>query len=276
VSEYRALRASVLRLAFDAWAPEIVPQDDVVRFNEAIDQALAESVSFYSTQVDRSRNLLLGMLGHDMRSPLQAIRMTAVHLAALNAGAEVSDAAARLIRSGSRMQSLLDGLVDFNRTQLGLGIKVNRRSGDLAQYCAGEIEELRAAFPSKVFELVVRGDCRGVWDGERIEQMLGNLIVNAVKYGAPEATVRVTLVGGERDVTIEVANQGVPDDPGELASLFEPLRRGGATATARSENASLGLGLFIAREVAAAHGGSIEARCEAAETIFSVRLRKSP
>ena len=121
VSEYRALRASVLRLAFDAWAPVEAPVDDLIRFNEAIDQALAESVSFFSAHVERSRNLLLGMLGHDMRSPLQAIRMTASFLEALNAGSQVTDAAARLIRSGARMQSLLDGLVDFNRTQLGLG-----------------------------------------------------------------------------------------------------------------------------------------------------------
>jgi len=271
VSEYRALRASVLRLAFDAGAPGHVPMDDVVRFNEAIDQALAESVSFYSTQVERSRNLLLGMLGHDMRSPLQAIRMTASHLAALNAGTAVTDAAARLIRSGARMQSLLDGLVDFNRTQLGLGINVDRRPGDLVEYCESELEQLRAVYPFTVFELTVQGDASGLWDGERIAQMMGNLIVNAVKYGAPDASIRIAVAGGERDVKIDVVNQGVPDDP-ELSTLFEPLRRGGAMGS--SDTASLGLGLFIAREVARAHGGSIDARCEASETVFSVCLPK--
>ena len=80
--------------------------DDVIRFNEAIDQALAESVSFFSAQVDQARNLLLGMLGHDMRSPLQTIQMTASYLAALNAGAKVSEAASRLINSGTRMKAL--------------------------------------------------------------------------------------------------------------------------------------------------------------------------
>ncbi len=274
VSEYRALRASVLRLAFDTRAPDTLPMDDVVRFNEAIDQALAESVSFYSAQVERSRNLLLGMLGHDMRNPLQAIRMTASYLAALNAGAEVSDAAARLVSSGARMQSLLDQLVDFNRTQLGLGINVNRRPGDLAEHCASELQELRAAYPSTAFELIVQGDCRGLWDGERIDQMVANLVVNAVKYGTRDAPIRITVVGDEHDVRIDVVNQGVPDDPEELSALFEPLRRGGARGS--SESASLGLGLFIAREVARAHGGSIDVRCEASETVFSVRLPKSP
>ena len=98
--------------------------DDVIRFNEAIDQALAESISFFSVQVDQARNLLLGMLGHDMRSPLQTIQMTALYLANLNAGDKVSGAASRLIRSGARMQALLGDMLDFNRTNLGLGINI--------------------------------------------------------------------------------------------------------------------------------------------------------
>lgn len=171
------------------------------------------------------------------------------------------------------MQSLLDGLVDFNRTQLGLGIHVNRRPGDLARHCADELEEVRAVYPSRVFELNVQGDCRGMWDGERIEQLVGNLVINAVKYGDQEAPIRITVVGGERDVTIEVTNRGIPDEPGELSTLFEPMQRGQGADD--SESASLGLGLFIAREVARAHGGSVDVRCEAAETVFSVHLAKS-
>ena len=100
-SEYRALRASVLRLWTEACQPDDINLEDVIRFNEAIDQALAESIEFFSEQVERARNLLLGMLGHDMRNPLNTIQMTASYLAALNAGAEVSEAAFRLIRSGA-------------------------------------------------------------------------------------------------------------------------------------------------------------------------------
>ena len=100
VAEYRALRASVLRLWIDACQPDDPGLEDIVRFNEAIDQAIAESIGFFSAQVDQARNLLLGMLGHDMRSPLNTIQMTASYLAALNAGDEVSEAASRLIRSG--------------------------------------------------------------------------------------------------------------------------------------------------------------------------------
>lgn len=124
VAEYRALRASVLRLWLDAGALDETGVEDVIRFNEAIDQAVAESVGHFHAQVERTRNLFLGMLGHDMRSPLQTIQATAARLAALNAGDQVSAAAARLIRSGAAMQALLDDLVDFNRARLGLGIRV--------------------------------------------------------------------------------------------------------------------------------------------------------
>jgi hypothetical protein len=123
VAEYRALRASVLRLWIDASPLDKSGVDDIVRFNEAIDQAVAESVGHFHTQVERTRNLLLGMLGHDMRSPLNTILATASHLKALNAGEQVSLSAARLIRSGAAMQALLDDLVDFNRTKLGLGLR---------------------------------------------------------------------------------------------------------------------------------------------------------
>jgi signal transduction histidine kinase len=131
-SEYRALRASVLRLWIEAFQPDKLNLEDVIRFNEAIDQALAESIGFFSEQVDRARNLLLGMLGHDMRNPLNTIQLTASYLAALNAGAEVSEAASRLIRSGACMKALLDDLVDFNRTKLGLGINIALANVDLA------------------------------------------------------------------------------------------------------------------------------------------------
>jgi len=138
-AEYRALRASVLRLWMDECRPEALDPDDLIRFNEAIDQALGESVSFFSAQVDQARNLLLGMLGHDMRSPLQAIQMTAVHLAAMNAGEKVSQAASRMIHSGARMQTLLDDMLDFNRTKLGLGINISPTNVDLAKLFADEL-----------------------------------------------------------------------------------------------------------------------------------------
>ncbi len=110
------MRASVLRLWIDAYEPDDTNLEDIIRFNEAIDQAIGESIGYFSAQVDQARNLLLGTLGHDMRSPLNTIVMTGQYLAALNAGGEISDAARRLIRSGASMKALLEDLINFNKT----------------------------------------------------------------------------------------------------------------------------------------------------------------
>jgi signal transduction histidine kinase len=269
-SEYRALRASVLRLWTDTCPPDASALDDVMRFNEAIDQALAESIGFFSAQVEQSRNLLLGMLGHDMRNPLQTIQMTAQYLAQLNSGADISKAATRLISGGAQIQALLDDLVDFSRSQLGLGITVRPSKANLEAVCVDEVEQIRAAHPGHEVQLVVSGDCRGEWDGRRVQQLLRNLTVNAIKYGAEDKPVRVAVTGLQTDVRIEVRNEGPAIDRATLASLFLPLTRGADEQRRRDD--SLGLGLYIANEIAKAHGGAIEVRSDDAETVFAVTL----
>lgn len=271
-AEYRALRASVLRLWIDDCANELPYPDDVIRFNEAIDQALAESLDFFTAQVEQSRNLFLGMLGHDLRSPLQSIQMTAGYLAALNAGDGITAAANRLISSGSRMHALLDDLLDFNRTQLGQGIPVSPSAVDLASVCAEELDEIRAAYPNHSIALQVEGDAEGNWDGRRLRQLLGNLLINAIKYGKPDSVVWVTLTGEGEQVRLEVRNAGEAIDPLKLNTLFEPLTRG--VEPTIGDN-SLGLGLYIAREIAKAHRGDIEANSENGETRFMVRLPRT-
>ena len=274
-AEYRALRASVLRLWMDDCEPQAPGLDDVIRFNEAIDQALAESVSFFSAQVEQNRNLLLGMLGHDLRSPLQAIQVTASYLAALNAGERVSEAAARLIRSGSRMQALLDDLTDFNRTRLGLGINVAPTTIDLAGVLADEIDELRAIYPDRQIELHASGNLQGVWDGHRLQQLLGNLILNALRYGAQDTPVRAIVAGDATQVRIDVINCGPAIERAALARIFDPLTRGAGNHGKPDKAGSLGLGLYIASEIARAHHGVIEARSDETQTSFSVTLPRA-
>ena len=270
VAEYRALRATVLRLWTDAYKLENHGLQEVVRFNEAIDQAIAESIAFFSAQVDQSRNLLLGMLGHDMRSPLNTIQMTASYLAALNAGEKVSEAASRLIRSGASMKALLDDLVDFSRTKLGLGINISRAEADLAALFADEMEQLRGAHPDRKLELAVAGSTGGRWDGPRLQQLLRNLVSNAIRYGSQDGPVRVALTGEKADVLVEVRNSGPPIDGQILEQIFDPLQRG--EGDNRDTDGGLGLGLFIVREVAVAHGGEVSVRSERGETLFAVRL----
>ena len=271
-SEYRALRASVLRLWTEGCRASEINLEDVIRFNEAIDQALAESVQSFSEQVEHARNLLLGMLGHDMRNPLNTILITASHLASLNAGAEISEAACRLIRSGASMKALLDDLVDFNRTKLGLGINVAPTNVNLSAAFVDELEELRGAHPGHRLELEVVGDTRGIWDGPRLRQLLRNLVSNAIKYGVPGGPVSVVLTGEEADVRLEVMNSGPPIEPSALDQIFDPLRRGPGQQESHKLDEGLGLGLYIVREVARAHGGEVYVHSDRAATVFGVRL----
>lgn len=242
-----------------------------MRFNEAIDQALAESISFFNAQVEKSRNLLLGMVGHDLRTPLQSILLTANYLSALDAGEGVSRAAARLSRSGVRMQKLLDDLVAFNRTRLGLGLGIDPTDVDLAPLFEDELEQLRAAYPSQQLELEALGDTQGYWDGSRIQQSLANLISNAVQHGQHDSPIRVVLRGEDARVHFEVRNSGPAIEPSVFKDMFNPLTRG-ADAQTQTAHHSLGLGLFIVREIALAHGGDIEAWSEQGETVFSLGL----
>lgn len=269
-SEYRALRASVLRL----WSKD-TPLDsgslqDVIRFNEAIDQALAESIEFFAEQIEQSRNLLLGILGHDMRNPLNAIVLTAQHLAELNIGDEVSEAATCLIQSGGAMQDLLEDLVDFSRRKLGLGISIEVGSTDLGVLCSNEVRQHRAAHPDRRLQLTLEGNLKGEWDGLRLQQVIRNLLSNACAYGTAGEPVSLVVRGDDTGVCLEVRNNGPAIETPNPDSLFEPMRRG--PVGGKTNPKGLGLGLYIVREITRAHGGEVDLQSNGCETIFSVRL----
>ena len=154
-AEYRALRASVLQLWAEACSPGITDTSDMIRFNEAIDQAVAESVAFFGAKLTDERNLLLGMMGHDMRSPLEVIQLSAAYLRKIDAGGEVSRVAARISHSGTELKALLNDLIDFNRINLGLGIYIAPVAVNLADLFSEALEPLRASHPDHAIELQV-------------------------------------------------------------------------------------------------------------------------
>ena len=124
------------------------------------------------------------------------------------------------------MKALLDDLLDFARTQLGEGINIVPAPIDVAKLFAGEVEQLRAAYPDVRLELEVIGESQGLWDGLRLQQLLGNLVVNAIKYGAPDTPVRVRVVGQGNELHFEVRNFGPSIEQSTLDEIFEPLKRG--------------------------------------------------
>jgi signal transduction histidine kinase len=277
VSEYRSLRASVLR----EWlrSPEAREETairDIVRFNEAVDQAVAESVSHFTVEAERWRNVFLAVLGHDLRGPLNAVLLTAEVLSTLGADARTSAVAERLVKSGQRMRELLDSLLDYSRSSLGQGIVIYKQSGDLAAQCAEELETLRESLPGRDISLSVTGDTSGMFDGSRVREALSNLVTNAANYGAPDTPVRVALTGSENGVRLSVENEGPTIPVDVLPALFEPLRRGGMAAIdVSSSRTNLGLGLFIVQAVSAAHGGTVAATSGSGKTRFEVVLPRS-
>jgi signal transduction histidine kinase len=278
LSEIRALRASVLR----RWVDECTHFDRAavlgqIRFGEAMDQALTESVAMFGAKVDESRRLLLGVLGHDIRTPLGAIRMSA-QLLERTQGLDdrQSKAVQRILSSSNSMRTMVDDILDFTQTSLGMRLPITRADCDLRAVCSDVVAELEALHPQRRIELECVGDLAGKWDAGRTGQMLSNLVRNAIQHGDPALAVTVTVQGAPDDVTIAVHNAGSPVPPRLRETLFEPLAQSKDVGGNRHAGSSgLGLGLYIARQIAVAHGGSIEVvSSEQDGTTFIARLHR--
>ncbi|PUA42884.1 two-component sensor histidine kinase [Pseudomonas protegens] len=273
-SEFRHLRACVIRLWVASLAtPDLEHLQDMIRFNEAIDEALAESTTAYAEQVSRSRDIFLAILGHDLRAPLQAVSMSTEMLARKVPLDEDALAFVSRIKTGTRhMGAMVSDLLEFVRSRLGNGLPIDPAPMDLASAAKAAMDEACAGQPDCLPLLSFEGDSHGIWDRARIEQMLQNLIGNALQHGSNRRTVTVTLTGGVEQVLLTVHNYGVPIPQEALATLFDPLVRS-ADEELGSTSTSLGLGLFIVKEVVTAHQGSIEVSSNESDgTTFTVTL----
>ena len=256
VSEYRALRASVTKL-WGARALEPTRQSaaDLVRFNEAIDQATTESISYYSKKVDHSRDLFLGVLGHDLRNPIGAMRMSAELIAKIGALNERQKMLiAQVVTSADRATQILDQLLDLTRARLGSGLHILREEMDMAFASRQLLGEMRSLHPGRTFTLKISGDTKGLWDKPRIGQVFSNLLGNAVQYGFTDQSIDVTVIGDSKEVSLSVHNEGVPIPKDAIGGIFEAMIRGGTDGI---DSTNLGLGLYITKEIISAHGGTI-------------------
>ncbi len=275
VAEYRALRASVLRL----WTAEngtLKGSDfeDLIRFNEAIDQSTAESVSRYMDDIDQSRETFLAILGHDLRSPLNAVIMASQFMIETKELIEPHlTLTSRILRSGKRMNQLVDDLTDFTRSRLGSGVPIVRRDMDMAKEARHVADEISAANPTSSIKLDTSGDLRGDWDCSRLSQVLANLLGNAVQHGSEGTPISLTVRGEARDVVLQVHNWGVSIPAADRAEIFRPFKRLQSASATVTSTGSLGLGLYIAERIVTAHGGTISVdSSDDAGTTFTVRL----
>ncbi|MCP6691381.1 sensor histidine kinase [Pseudomonas donghuensis] len=276
VSEYRALRSSVLRL----WLEQEYTGDgyhvaDMVRFNEAIDQALVESIAAYGDAVETTRKMVLGVLGHDLRTPLSAVLMDAD---LLRKSKQLPDRekmiAAQIATSVRGANQMVSDLLDLARCNLGTGLTIKGEVTELHSICQDTVNEIRAGHPQAQIVFNDTGKIVGRFDPARMAQVFSNLIGNAVRHGDLHQPIHVTLKGNATSAFFNVLNFGEPIPPAAIPILFSPEGRYSRYSNDnRGETVGLGLGLFIAAEIVAGHGGKIEVESTLEQgTIFRVSL----
>ena len=274
VSEYRALRASVVK----QWVKRkqaLAPTDleDLTRFNEAIDQSVAESVAQYTKMITRSRNLFLGILGHDLRNPISAAAMAARSMGRRGLpGEQQTVLAGHIVDATERGIEILDKLLDVTRSAFGEEFRIVRQRLDVGQLGVKLVEEMKPISQGRSISIAVEGDTTGEFDGPRLGQLFSNLIGNAIQYSAPGSRISVRVMGQEQKVLISVHNLGVPIPPGKTRAIFQSMTRG-IDRPGAGASTSLGLGLFIAQKIVAAHGGELAVSSSAEEgTTFTALL----
>lgn len=278
MAEYRALRSSVLRL----WARqvEITTADDIqdmIRFNEAIDQAQTESMTRYAQMLRDAQNLFLAILGHDVRNPLGAISMgSQVLLQDQTLPSKVLKVALRIFNSSKRMDAIVRDLLDFSTSHLGDGIPVDPSTVDLLEICHSVVEEVNTFHPDRKIELLIEGDLNGVWDGARMAQVFANLLSNAIQHGQPDGVIKVSMRGLADEVVYEVKNEGDVIPAAKLRTLFDPVKRFAIRPTderALSGTQNLGLGLYVVKQIVTAHEGEVSVTSSEKDGVtFSVRI----
>ena len=272
-AEFRALRASVLRL----WVEQVGGTNgdalyEMTRFNEAIDQALAESVGRYSDDVFKSRDTFIAILGHDLRSPLQAVTASAGALSDPTTSVAVRDEALTRVRNAAlSMTQMIRDLLEYTRSQLGKAIPIRPAPANVEAILRSALDEVQAGYPQHSFRFETGGDLAAEVDAPRLQQAVTNLLSNAVRHGRAGAPVKLVAREDGESLAIEVSNDGPPIAEATLQAIFDPMRPY-QRVPGKPGSASLGLGLFIAREIATGHGGTINAASTDRGTLFTIRI----
>lgn len=213
---------------------------------------------------------MLGIVSHDLRNPISAINVaTALLLERGHLDEQQVRVVTRIMSSGERASRLVRDFLDFTRTRVSGQIPVRRVPSNVREIARRAFDELRLTYADRIATLTHEGEVDAVIDPDRMEQLIGNLVGNAFQYSPADSTVDVHTRGTTDEVQIEVRNQGEPIPPERVARLFEPFQRG---ASAGSSTGSVGLGLFISRQIVLAHGGTIDVDSNVSETVFRVTL----
>lgn len=217
----------------------------------------------------RINEMFMAVLSHDLRTPLQSIKATATLLKRQPDAPRIPELAQRLLDSSQRMAGMIEDLLDVTRIRQAGGLQLSVAPLDLAEVIEHAVAEVQSCFPERRIDLRQQGNPQGSWDKQRLGQILSNLLGNAMQHGHCGQPVSVLLDGTAADaVLVAVSNAGtIP--PELLPVLFNPFRAGERQP---GQHQGLGLGLFIAQQIARSHQGEIAVRSDDGTTTFTVRL----
>lgn len=214
---------------------------------------------------------LMAIVSHDLKNPLAAMKGAAALIARSEAvGDAHREDARRVVSNARRMERLIRDLLDFSRLRSGQALPIHPAPMDLVDTCRWAVSDLGRDAEGLV-SVEQHGEVTGCWDHDRVEQVVTNLVSNALKYGPPERPVRVVIDGRGEDVLLSVKDEGGGLPAALREAIFEPFRRGveGDAAAHRSS----GLGLFVVRRIAEAHGGEVTVDSAPGRgTTFTLRL----
>jgi signal transduction histidine kinase len=215
---------------------------------------------------------VLGIVGHDLRNPLSVVTMSATQLArSSEQNGRRAAPISRILAAAHRMEGMIRDLLDYSRIELHIALPLDIRPASAHESASRIVEEFRAVNPGREIRYEPGHDPAVDWDPDRMEQVLANLVANALKYGQEGTPVRVAWRRERGAMVLEVHNRGKPIPANLLPHIFEPFRRG--SNDARTSKGSMGLGLYIVRQIVQQHGGRIEVRSSLAHgTTFTVRL----
>jgi len=202
---------------------------------------------------------MMGVVSHDLRNPLSTIQLSATVLKAQELTPKQRNRVEAILRATARSTRMIADLLDFTQARLGRGLHVDPAEIDPHAVVGQAVDDLRIAYPGRSVVLRTAGTGRAFVDADRLAQLLGNLVSNAIAHGDPEGTVTIAAAIDDRALTLTVHNTGAPIPAAQMPALFEPMTRGEA------KGEGIGLGLFIVCEIARRHGGSVAARSSMAE-----------
>ncbi|MFP4090406.1 MAG: ATP-binding protein [Cyclobacteriaceae bacterium] len=272
-SEFRALRASVLRLWEKKIGPDInqIKFQDMIRFNEAIDEAWMHSIDRFHSKIDESKNWFMGILGHDLRNPLAAVKGVNQ---ILRESADLSQREQALLQrsdtSTKRMEELISNMLEMTQLRLGSGLSINKTSAELTKQCEQIVQEFQLAYPRSEINLEFTGPVAGNWDLLRINQVITNLVANALRYGRQGGPVNVKVFSDNAMACFSVHNEGNPIPEDKRKMIYTGLYTEGE---GRNKESSYGIGLYVVNEIVKAHEGELQLESsQESGTTFTVSL----